>query len=103
MDCDCNKCDFWDNELGCTCPDGDRWYAGACATATEEEFRDEDTQKKRYTFVSYASGCMKAQRVRKSVKTPMAVYLYRPQETQERYTIKMANSRHLSYLRKENY
>ena len=45
MDCDCNKCDFWDNELGCTCPDSDRWYAGACATATEEEFRDEDTQK----------------------------------------------------------
>ena len=45
MDCDCNKCDFWNNELGCTCPDGDRWYAGACATATEEEFRDEDTQK----------------------------------------------------------
>lgn len=45
MDCDCNECDFWDNELGCTCPDGDRWYAGACATATEEDFEDEIDQE----------------------------------------------------------
>lgn len=40
-DNDCYHCGFydWDSE-GCTCPHSDRWYAGACATATEEDFMD---------------------------------------------------------------
>lgn len=38
---DCNHCGFYDWEMGgCTCPHSDRWYAGACATATEADFID---------------------------------------------------------------
>lgn len=43
---DCYHCGFYDYEAGgCTCPHYDRWYAGACATATEDDFIDVKEEK----------------------------------------------------------